>query len=202
MLAAIAALLDDPAAADARLFARLTAESPEVPDWSAAVWPVFAPILEKNAVARPMVVRVLEMPLNALALPHRTVVVARSLVEFCRGHTAQLAFVLAHELAHITLGHAADRTRLNALAGLLGTTNLVVGMASRFLLDRAYGREQEFEADATAVRLCRAAGYAPGAGAEFLDRLRGLDRGTGVGNLIDTHPPLAERIAYLRSLTA
>lgn len=201
-LASIAALLDDPAKADARLFAQMAADTPESPDWTVAVRPVLAPLVEKNAIARPVVARVLDMPFNALALPHQTIVVAKSMVEFCRGRTAQLAFVLAHELAHIHLGHAGDRTRLNALAGLLGMTNVVVGVVTRFLLDRAYSREQEFEADETAVKFCRAAGYPAAAGAAFMERLASLDRSTGVGNLLDTHPPLAERVSFLRSLAA
>lgn len=200
MFGLLANLFDDPAAADARLLAQMTAESPELPEWSAAVWRVLAPLVEQNGLTRPIVGRVLEMPLNALALPHQTIVVARSLVEFCREHTPQMAFVLAHELAHIHLGHAGDRARLNALAGLLGSTNLVVGMVSRLLLDRAYSREQEFEADETAVGFCKRAGYAASAGAVFLERLRNLDRSTGVGHLLDTHPPLAERVAFVRSL--
>lgn len=200
MFGLLANLFDDPAKADARLLAQMTAESPELPEWSAAVGRVLAPLVQANGITRPIAGRVLEMPLNALALPHHTIVVARSLVEFCRQHTHQMAFVLAHELAHIHLGHAGDRARLNALAGLLGSTNLVVGMVSRLLLDRAYSREQEFEADEKAVELCKRAGYAASAGAVFLERLRDLDRGTGVGHLLDTHPPLGERVAFVRSL--
>lgn len=200
-LASLSALLDDPAAADSRLFAQLSAESPELPDWSVAVTRVLAPLLETNGITRPIAGRVLEMPFNALALPHQTIVVARSLVEFCREQTHQMAFVLAHELAHIQLGHAGERTRMNALAGLLGMTNVVVGMVSRLLLDRAYSREQEFEADEKSVAFCRRAGYTPGAGAVFLERLRNLDRSTGVSHLLDTHPPLAERVSFLRSVS-
>jgi Zn-dependent protease with chaperone function len=201
-LASLAALLDDPAKADARLFAQMAADTPEWPDWTVAIRPVLAPLVEKNAIPRPVVARVLDMPFNALALPHQTIVVAKSMVEFCRGRTGEMAFVLAHELAHIHLGHAGDRTRLNALAGLLGMTNMVVGVVSRFLLDRAYSREQEFEADETALRFCRRAGYAATAGAAFMERLASLDRSTGVGHLLDTHPPLAERVSFLRSLAA
>jgi predicted Zn-dependent protease len=111
-----------------------------------------------------------------------------------------MAFVLAHEAAHIHLGHAWDRSRANALVSLFRTANPLVGVGMRMLLDRAYSREQEFEADKLAVSLSARAEYAPDGAITLLTRLAEL-AGTGSGvvsQLLSTHPPVKERIGQLQ----
>ena len=77
-------LFDDAATIEARLLGKLLKQSPELPDWSAAVQPVLARLLTSSQIERPMVSRVLDLPeSNALALPHTTILLAQSLVEFC-----------------------------------------------------------------------------------------------------------------------
>lgn len=191
-------LLDDSATVEARLLRQLLKESPELPDWSAAVQPVLTRLLTSNNIAKPMMSRVLTLPVvNALALPHATIVLAESLVEFCRDERDQLAFVLAHEAAHIHLGHSRERQRASTLASVL-RINPLLGMGLRFLVDRAFSREQEFEADKIAVHLCARAGYAPQAGPAFLRRLGAFAASSsGAEQLLSTHPPLPERISQL-----
>src|SRR5437879_6147961 len=113
-------LFDDPATVEGRLMGPLLRQAPELPEWSAAVQPVLTRLLATGQIARPMVSRVLTMPaLNAFALPYQTIVLTQSLVEFCRDERDQLAFVLGHEAAHIHLGHAKERSRARALAGVV-----------------------------------------------------------------------------------
>ncbi len=199
MLSMLWEFFDDPATIESRLLGKLLKESPELPDWSSAVQPVLTRLLASNQIQRPMVSRVLGMKeFNALALPHTTIVLAESLVEFCRHERDQLAFVLAHEAAHIHLGHAKERSRANALATLL-RVNPLLGIGLKFFFDRAFSREQEFEADRTAATLCANAGYAPQAGAAFLRRLGIFASSTGcVMQFLSTHPPLQERIMQLQ----
>ena len=194
-------LFDDPKIIEAKLLKQLLHESPELPDWSSAVQPVLTRLLTSNQIQRPMFSRVLTIPvLNALALPHSTIVLAESLVEFCRDERDQLAFVLAHEAAHIHLGHAKERSRANALATAL-RVNPLIGIGIRMLFDRAFSREQEFEADRVAVTLCARAGYAPQAAIAFLTRLGVFASSPGgLGQLMSTHPLLQERIAQLRAI--
>jgi Zn-dependent protease with chaperone function len=193
-------LFDDPKIIEAKLLKQLLRESPELPDWSSAVQPVLTQLLTSNQIQRPMFSRVLTMPvMNALALPHSTIVLAESLVEFCRNERDQLAFVLAHEAAHIHLGHAKERSRANTMAGFL-RINPLIGIAIRMLFDRAFSREQELEADRVAVALCARAGYAPQAAIAFLTRLNVFANSPGgVGQLMSTHPLMKERIAQLRA---
>jgi predicted Zn-dependent protease len=191
-------LFDDPAEAEKRFLSDLLRQAPELPDWSAAVQPVLTRLLSNNQINRPMFSRVLMLPVfNALALPHQTIVLAESLVEFCRDDRDQMAFVVAHEAAHIYLGHAQERSRAKALANVL-RINPILGMGIRFLFDRAFSREQEFEADRTAVNFCLRAGYAPQAAVVFFQRMKGLvDTNGVVPQLLSTHPPLQERIAQI-----
>ena len=194
-------LFDDPKISEAKLLKQLLRESPELPEWSAAVQPVLTRLLTSNQIQRPMYIRVLTMPvMNAQALPYSTIVLAESLVEFCRNERDQLAFVLAHEAAHIHLGHATERSRANTLATVV-RINPLLGMGLRVLLDRAFSREQELEADRVALKFCVCAGYAPQAAIAFLTRLSAF-AGTpdGVGQLMSTHPLMKERIAQLRSM--
>lgn len=191
-------LFDDPATVEARLMARLLRESPELPEWSAAVQPVLTRLITTSKIPKPMVSRVLSMPaFNAFALPYTTIVLSQSLVDFCRDERDQLAFVLGHEAAHIYLGHAKERSHANAMASVL-KINPLIGMGFRMLFERAFSREQEFEADRLAVTLCARAGYAPQAAAAFLTRLGTFTSSTGgVAHLLSTHPPLQDRIGQL-----
>lgn len=194
-------IFEDPAEAETRVLSQLLRQAPELPDWSAAVQPVLTRLLTHNRIGRPMFSRVLTMPIfNALALPHQTIVLSESLVEFCRNERDQMAFIVAHEMAHICLGHAKERSRAKALTNVL-RVNPLLGMGIRFLFDRAFSREQEFEADGAAVKLCNRAGYAPQAAIAFLERLDGFASANGtVPHLLSTHPPIRDRIAQLRTL--
>jgi Zn-dependent protease with chaperone function len=190
---------DDPATAESRLMGPLLRQSPELPEWSAAVQPVLTRLLTTNQIPKQMVSRVLAMPaLNAFALPYTTIVLTQALVEFCRDERDQLAFVLGHEAAHIHLGHAKERSQANALATVV-RINPLLGMGLKLLFDRAFSREQEYEADRLAVAMCARAGYSPRAAAAFLTRLGALTSSTGsIAQLLSTHPPLQERIGQLQ----
>src|SRR5262249_14511216 len=180
----------DPPATERRLLRELLRESPEIPDWSAAVQPVLNRLLDGGPVKRAMVCRVLDVPaLNAFALPHQTVVVSQLLVAFGRDRADQMAFVLALEAAPIPLGPARDRNVANTVLTAAPLANPLIGMGLRTLFDRAYTREQEFEADEWAVRQCARAGYAPAAAMTLLSRLgHGEAPRDLVAGLLNTHP--------------
>lgn len=196
MFKLISKLINDSSETETQLLAQLCKESPELPDWSAAVQPMLSRLLDRSSIPRAMVSCVLDMPFNALALPHKTIVLAQSLVEFCRNERDQMAFVVAHEAAHIHLGHAAERSRIEAVTSFV-PANPLAKIALQFCVGRTFNRQQEFEADRVAVSFCARAGYAPQAAVAFLERLAALDRST-VGALLDAHPPLAQRLANLR----
>jgi beta-barrel assembly-enhancing protease len=199
MLAWLNLLLDDAPRAESRMLRALLQESPEYPDWSAAVQIVLTRLLQFNRINRSMVCRVLDIPtFNAFAMPHKTIVLSQLLVEFCRNERDQMAYVLAHEMAHIHLGHARERTFANGLMTVAPLANPLLGIGLGMLFDRAYSREQEFEADSWAVRFSARAGCLPSASMTLLQRLgRGEAPSNLVSEMLRTHPPLTDRLQNL-----
>ena len=68
-------------------------------------------------------------------------------------------------------------------------------------LERAYSREQEFEADELGGLLMRAADFDPSGSIRALRRFEGLDTATdsvGLGAYLSTHPPVPDRVARLK----
>lgn len=149
--------------------------------------------------------------INAFALPGGPVWVHRGLIDAARNE-AQLAGVIAHEVAHIANRHAAEQlTRgtfanvgLGLLASLLGDgtaaqiTKLGAGFAAQATMMK-FGRDHEREADLKALRYMKTAGYDPRGMVEFLQVLRqqqGRDPGS-VRTFFSSHPAPAERVRRL-----
>jgi len=199
MLAWLKLLLNDAPRAESRMLRTLLQESPEYPDWSAAVQTVLRRLLQFNRIKQSIVCKVLDIPvINAFALPHKTIVLSQLIVEFCRNERDQMAFVLAHEMAHIHLGHARERILANGLMTVGPLANPLLGVGLSMLFDRAYSREQEFEADRWAVRLSARAGYVPSASIALLERLgRGEAPSNLVAEMLSSHPPMNDRLHYL-----
>src|SRR5213595_2236666 len=80
-------------------------------------WWLAANVKEKKL---PFSVRVTaEREPNALALPGGPVFVSWPLLEMCQGQRDQIAFVVAHEMAHIVRRHTLDRILKDAALSLL-----------------------------------------------------------------------------------
>ncbi|MCL2191480.1 MAG: M48 family metalloprotease [Treponema sp.] len=147
---------------------------------------------------------------NAFATPGGHIFLTRGLVEAATTED-MLAAVLAHELAHVILGHGlgmieamAFRDEAAAIAGraadfagntpeaarLMGFRDSVSAIVD-VLVRTGYSREQEFAADRKAVEILAAAGYDPRA---LQDMLRALEQRQGTGGMFATHPAPAERI--------
>ncbi|MGC5777435.1 M48 family metalloprotease [Methylobacterium sp. NFXW15] len=156
------------------------------------------------------VVTLLDSPVvNAFALPNGRLYATRGLVALAND-TSEVAAVLAHEIAHVTLNHATARSELELRSALVSRvvadvlndpdTGAQLKNQSRFALAR-FSREQELEADAAGVKTLAAAGYDPFAAARFLTALNRtvqLKQGGGSASTPDmlaTHPGTAERVA-------
>jgi len=114
---------------------------------------------------------------------------------------AQLASVIAHEIAHITERHAVKQMRQRALAaGVLSAAGLDQSAAVRIgvelALQRPNSRGDELEADAKALETFTAAGYAPIAIVNFMEKLRGR---SNVPEFLSTHPATSERVQRLNA---
>jgi predicted Zn-dependent protease len=148
---------------------------------------------------------VLVPEVNAFALPGGFVFVTRPLLQLCAADPHEVAFVLAHEMAHVLHGHAMERVvngwMLHAAGRALplrGWAGGLVMQQVRELADRAYSREQELEADLLGARLAGAAGFDARAALRLLSRLPPAPAGTALHRYFATHPPFVERLANLR----
>ena len=150
----------------------------------------------------------LDPQLNAFALPGGFIFVTRPLLELSASRDDELAFVLAHEMAHVVRGHAMERMVSSTLLNVASRTSLAARMMNKTVLDaalkllqNAYSRDQEIEADQFAVRLLLSAGMDPLAGAAVLGRLAELGGGEdGLSGYLSTHPPPALRMDRIRQL--
>lgn len=156
-------------------------------------------------------VTLLDSPVvNAFALPNGRLYATRGLVALA-ADTSEMAAVLAHEIAHVTLAHANARTELELRAQLVSkvvadvlndpATGMQLQSQSRFALAK-FSREQEFEADAAGVKTLARAGYDPFGAARFLtalNRTSALKSGGGPAepDMLATHPATGERIALV-----
>ncbi len=146
---------------------------------------------------------------NATGCPGGFVAVTSGMLAAARSED-EVAAVLAHEIAHVQLGHAmspveAARQQEHLTAeALRGTTPVihaffgkVVTAGADFVLDKGYGKSNELAADAFAARVLARAGYDPRALSAFLSRLTGP---AAQGGFFQRHPPAAERVAALGKL--
>lgn len=154
-------------------------------------------------------VTLLDAPVvNAFALPSGRLYVTRGLLAVATD-SSEIAAVLAHEIAHVTLRHATARTEFALRSELVSrvvadvlndpATGAQLRNQSRFTLAR-FSREQELEADAVGVRTLARAGFDPFGAGRFLhglNRTTALRAGTGPAgepDMLATHPGTAERI--------
>ena len=145
---------------------------------------------------------------TAFALPGGFIFVAPSLVELAEQDRDELAFVIAHEMAHVIKRHAIDRILSQKALSMASRATPAARSIAPWIrsvgvqwLEKAYSREQEFEADALGARLMQVAGFDPTGAIRMLERFRALDRSkdpTGLGSYLSTHPPIDDRIQRIR----
>lgn len=119
---------------------------------------------------------ILNSPLaNAMALSDGRVYLTRGMLAYLNDE-AELAAVLAHEMAHVSAGHIASRRDVasdialldNLVGGLVGWDDRA-GILSRSGLLAGYSRLQESDADRLAVTYLDEAGYDPLAVSDVLE---------------------------------
>jgi len=152
--------------------------------------------------------------INAMSLPGGPMYANRGLIEAARSE-AELAGVLAHEMAHVALRHGTHQASkaylsqagLGILGGLLGkngnSTSQIVNAVGGLGLNAVFlkfSRDAEYQADRLGAEIMAGAGYDPMAMASLFELLRseqGRDPGK-VERFFSSHPPPADREARIR----
>lgn len=155
--------------------------------------------------------------INAFATPGGYIYLHRGLINLAENE-AQLASVIAHELAHANMRHIADaitkskKINLATLAGILagaligGSPELTAGLMTMSVaggthMALKYSREHEEEADRMGMYYLVRAGYDPQAMVDFLRVMKKQELYSGlVPSYFLTHPGTEDRIRYLDSL--
>ena len=147
--------------------------------------------------------------INAFALPGGQIFITRGLYDQLESD-GQLAGVLAHEIGHVVGRHsAAQLAKQHLTQGITGAVVVASGDAGNAqlaamagqLMNLRYGRDDELESDALAVRFMGTTGYDPRA---MLGVLGVLARSGGSSGpeFFSTHPNPDNRIARLQAAIA
>lgn len=124
---------------------------------------------------------------------------------------AELAGVLAHEVAHVAKKHMIQTYRRATLVSALQESAAafdknaaqygeLVGEATKTLFDRGLDKGFEYEADAVGTEIAALSGYDPKGLVVFLKKLEKMT--DAKGGWFKTHPPLSERISKLNAQLA
>jgi beta-barrel assembly-enhancing protease len=158
----------------------------------------------------PVTVKVINSAeINAFSLPGGFLYVNRGLIE-AADNEAELAGVIAHEVAHIAARHGsedASRKDLINWASLLlfisGSGSGSINRAAK-VLSFKFSRSSEKEADQLAAQYLWKAGYDPQALLTFLEKLGAQEQKTRIPlrNLFRTHPVSQDRIQDTGNLLA
>lgn len=153
-------------------------------------------------------VTILNSPaVNAFALPSGQLYVTRGLTALANDD-AELASVLAHEMAHVIARHAAIRED-QAKQAAIGVNDVpsdpqtgALALAKTKIALASFSRAQEFEADGLGVGIASRAGYDPYGAVRFLTSmgrnadLKSASSGTDPRSLefLSSHPATPERV--------
>ena len=158
--------------------------------------------------------------INAFAAPGGFIFVSRGMLRLCRNED-DLAAVLAHEVAHVQLGHALSaisNSRWTAAFTILGTETAKglggqqladltkafegsINDITKTMMNSGYARKQEKQADDVAVVILKRVGYDPNALARVLKSMESKLKPDG-HDFAATHPPPEVRIKDVTAAAA
>lgn len=151
--------------------------------------------------------------INAYAAPGGYVFITTGAIKQMNDE-AELAGVLAHEIAHITEKHivksvgikGADSSAISSFSKLLGAANdpsriafsQAIDKALDYLFENGLQAEDEYQSDNTGTLIATQTGYDPSALHRYLERIKSKRTQLAVVN--KTHPPFNQRLNQLNQL--
>jgi predicted Zn-dependent protease len=142
--------------------------------------------------------------LNAYCMPGGRIMVYTGLMEKMQLSDAELATVLAHEVAHALREHTRERVSrayaqqlvlsgAAAVTGVSDSTANVANMVAEVTFQLPFGRDQESEADRIGLELMARAGYDPNAALTLWKKMAAAET-SGTPKFLSTHPSPKDRI--------
>jgi predicted Zn-dependent protease len=144
---------------------------------------------------------------NAFAAPGGYIFITVGLLETLKNE-AELAGVLAHEIAHVTHQHMLETIRRGAILGSVSEFSLtamkqnpemfssVIDEMTELLFTKGLDKDKEFEADTVGVDYAYRAGYHPRGLRDYLQTLQ-TEEGHVQSRFFTTHPSITERIGKI-----
>lgn len=163
----------------------------------------------------PFTIKVIDSPeVNAFALPGGFFYVNTGLL-LVASEEAELAGVMAHEVAHVAARHGMRQITRGNLANLASLPLIVLGGGIGYAARSAAGiglpmtmlkfsRGFEEEADYLGVQYMFKAGYDPASYLSFFEKVQALEKqkpGT-LSKIFASHPPIESRVAKIQKQTA
>ena len=163
----------------------------------------------------PFTIKVIDSEeINAFALPGGFLYVNRGLIE-AADNEAEVAGVLAHEIAHVTARHGIEQASKGELLNYASIPLIFLGGWGGYILQQVAGiavpltflkfsRGAEKEADRLGAQYMWASGYDPNALISFFEKLQVKNKkkpGT-LSKIFSTHPMTEDRIKEVQPLIA
>src|SRR5262245_51783962 len=161
----------------------------------------------------PFTIKVIDSEVvNAFALPGGFLYVNRGLLEAAENE-AEVAGVIAHEIAHVAARHGVEQASKGELINYLSIPLIFMGGIGGYAIRQGLGlavpltflkfsRGCEKEADRLGAQYMWASGYDPNALITFFEKLQAKDKkkpGT-LSKLFSTHPMTGDRITEVQAL--
>ncbi|MEL6453877.1 MAG: M48 family metalloprotease [Cyanobacteria bacterium J06623_5] len=141
---------------------------------------------------------ILDPNLNAFALPGGKIFVNAGAILDTQSE-AELAGLLAHELAHSVLSHGFQIATQGNLTSSIAQYLPYGGLINNVFLS-GYSRQMERQADIVGTQILSAGGYAADGVYNVMVTLNEQAAGRNVPTWLSTHPNPADRVTYLKTL--
>jgi beta-barrel assembly-enhancing protease len=170
----------------------------------------------RNSDARvPFTIKVIDSDeINAFALPGGFFYVNSGLI-LAADDEAELAGVMAHEIAHVAARHGTEQASRGQLLNMASLPLIFLGGPVGYGIQQAAGllvpmtflqfsRSMEAEADYLGVQYMYKSGYDPGAMISFFEKLQAKEKAKpgSIPKLFATHPPTGDRIRKVQDTIA